>query len=146
MFAVCSNVPDDSVLYILPQAIDRMHTFTGSALPFASEAMAFSPHQYPRTGKAKPDNTVEIRGLNPNWYYRNGQYRPPRVMLIYRSNGTFFRELVALHGLTHVPHRSLVSTTNTSKLNRYITDHEVKTQEQYLRDQAFNDEARRPLT
>ena len=84
MYIVLEQEPDDGVVFVtMPMPADYRTSFSGSALPFPREDMAFSTRSSPNR-KSLPERTPGTLGSQtlhlesehiPNWYYRNGNLR-----------------------------------------------------------------------
>lgn len=92
---------------------DYRTSFSGSALPFATESMAFNPSQLPlhlpaphgvaRTALVIPDHVRE-----PNFYYVDGAFTAPRAKVRYTTvSGAVVTEMVPISGVRRTPGRSL---------------------------------------
>lgn len=111
MIVVLSRAPDATapdVELTLPSPPDFKASFSGSALPFPTERIAFDPAQ--PTVRARADGRV-VRAradwVAPNWYYREGRLSPPRARASYVSGGARVVEMVDVRGAPRYPGRTL---------------------------------------
>jgi hypothetical protein len=138
MYIVLDHEPDDGVVYVeLPGPADYRTTFSGSALPFPSEAIAFDGSGTRPTLERLPLGTSVLRlSANniPNWYYRNGIYGPPFAKVVYASQGRVVRTMREIHDVPRTPSRS-----STTKVRIMSTSYRapVVTQEQALMSRAM---------
>ena len=117
---------------------DYKFSFSGSALPFASEEAAFNPSQDAITvstdGTASVYVSLPPNTAHPNYYYIDGTYSAPRALVQYTSNTQSVVELVTLHDVMRVVGRSLTPTPRMYASSRHGP---VVTQESLLRSNAM---------
>lgn len=141
MWLELSHVPDGVIKITLPMPPDHRFTFSGSALPFPSEDVAFKPSQSPLHVHADVDShrskivTLPPDTPEPNYYYRDGAYSRPRARAVYLSNGRPVDDMCVLRGVRRVPGRSLTAVSRY--FPRSVRDGPVVTQESLLRSRAM---------
>jgi hypothetical protein len=116
MYVMLSHEPVGSVELTLPMPPDFRTSFAGSAMPYPSEFEAFSPRQ--RTVLVEPGLRrlvrVPVTCRRPNWYYRDGVYGPPRVIVHYTtSTGATATEMREINDCPNVPWRTLTRSDKT---------------------------------
>ena len=129
------RVPDVGKVHVtLPMTPDYRFTFSGSALPFPTEEVAFHPAQPTRSYMAT-GHVIQLPDVPmPNWYYRHGRLEPPRALVVYTHEGDAFEEMVVIQNVPRVPYKSLSPAPRVLASTRSCP---VVTQETYLRSRAM---------
>ena len=139
MYIVLEQEPDDGIVSVtMPMPADYRTSYSGSALTFPREDMAFSETSLPKRNHLPTSapgthsmSTLQLTSERvPNWYYRNGIYGPPYAKVAYHVEGRLVKKMLEIHGVPRMPGRSLTAQ------HRFLTtsaDPHVRTQEQTLR-------------
>ena len=114
---------------------DFRTSFSGSALPFASESMAFNPSQRPIRLPAASNLAIPPGVREPNFYYAHGAFTTPRARVRYTAaTGGRVTEMVPITGVRRVPGRTLTRVPRASAASS--RDAPVVTAETVLRASA----------
>ena len=142
--AKLQDLADNRIVHWIAAApADRMHSFTGSGLPFANREQAF--HNTPNKGtvRLEPDNSFTLELYHPNSFYDHlgTDLVPPTVFLTYTSGGQEKHTHMRLGN--SIPFRMLTypKTQTRPRTDAMFYDNHarlpVRTQEQILLDSAY---------
>lgn len=133
------TVSGTHIRYIAGNPPDYRATYTGSALPFASQAQAFD--NTPNRGSvALIDNTFEIRLIYPNSYYIGlGTVIVPPTVYIYYTTHEGQERQIPIQISDGVPYRTLTYPSIRKDAMFYGSGWSlpVRTQENILRDSGY---------
>ena len=136
MWVTLSKPPDGQVALTLPMPPDYRFSFSGSALPFPSEAAAFDTTRANTIMTTATGKQVHIPDTvaDPNFYYLNGKYSAPRARASYTCGGVPVVEMRTIVGVRRVPGRSLTAASRVLSSTRHGP---VLTQETLIRTTAM---------
>ena len=127
-------VDNNMIQYISPNPPDYRSSFSGSALPFASEKQAYE--NTPNFGTVRLiENTFLIELSTPNSFYKDfsNNIVKPIIEITYIFKGTVKTITIPLDS-NAIPHRSLTHPEGGRIFPRNLP---IRTQEQVLRDSKY---------
>ena len=137
MHITLDELPDDGTVFVtLPMPPDYRTSFSGSALPFPREDIAFDVNSVSERYQLMPGDPVvhlSTRSV-PNWYYRNGVYGPPFAKVVYMRAGHIVAKMMPISGVPRVPSKTLTPQYRLFSADRHGP---VLTQEKAFRLRAM---------
>lgn len=137
--------PDTVVRYAAASPADRAGSFSGSGMPFASEAQAFDTTPNVGTLDVGVDGDYSVRIAFPNSYYRRlgSDLVPPTLYVAYWSGGerltvsTVIGQSIPFRSLTYPSLRHDVMFYDRGSHDLLRPDRDARTQETMLRESGY---------
>lgn len=134
-----SPLPDSmSIDWVAASPPDRITSFSGSGIPFASEQQAFEGAAQSGVACVSETGHFSVAIIAPNSYHVNSSEVPlsPRLFVFWKSNRVAHKMSIPIPNAS-VPGRSLRDPVTT----RDTAFPDIQTQESYLRDGGYSLEA-----
>jgi hypothetical protein len=132
--------PNSNVQYVASASAGRNNSFTGSALPYPSEEIAFD--NTPFKGNVMLQGTtgeIILDDLPNSYYVKLGSLLiPPAIKLSYLCKTDGSQKITYIVLCDSIPYRTLTYDYRRSSPGFYDVDLPVRSQEQVLRDSAYD--------